>query len=363
MKTTFNSKELLKQVQSVGSLINPSAPLPILKSVLFNFENDKLQLVADNMEVRSSLETTAEFFGNYFTCLPYALLTTVLKALPDGPVDFEFGDLEVILKSASGGEYKIPVENGADFPKPKKEETEEKVCFNSMDLVESLKKALAFTGTDPIQWNYSVLVWITEEGTRIVGGTNQAVYEETLDVKGKEIQLLLSRNTVAYLISAIHTEEVIELSYVGNKAFFTLEGREISAILPNMKWPAYQTLFDRMQNDKKYIIEKDTLIPPLSRLSSVAVNKSSIIQFNFADDMLELAYSNSMLQYGAKENLKIDYTGGAIASGFPADQFLNVMKFTDGTGPVIMELSEEKKPCLITQEGKRCLIAAMKTVE
>lgn len=363
MKATFNSKELLKQVQSVGSLINPSAPVPILKTVLFSFENQKLQIVADNLEVRSCLDVQVEFFGNYFTCIPYALLNTVLKAFPDGPVEFEFDDKEVTLRSDNGGEYKIPVENATDFPKPKIDETGDKIQFNSMELLESLKKALSFTGTDPLLWVYSVLIWITDEGTRIVGGTNQAVYEEKIDVKGKEVQLLLTRNTVAYLINAIHTEEVIELSYIDNKAYFNLEGRQITAVLSNAKWPAYHKLFDLMQNDKKFIIDKDTLIPPLTRLSSVAVNRSSIINFNFEGDSLELAYSNSMLQYGARENIKIDYTGGSIASGFPADQFLNVMKFTDGDGPVVMELSEEKKPCLITQDGRRCLIAAMKPVE
>lgn len=361
MKTTFNSKELLKQVQTVGSLIKPNPPVPILSTVLFNFENDKLELVADNLEVRSKLEVKAQFFGNYFTCIPYALLTTVLKALPDGPVEFEFSDKEVTLRSDNGGEYKIPVDNGADFPKSKSEEAGEKIPFNSMDLVEALKKALAFSGTDPIRWSYAVMVWITKDWTRIVGGSDQAVYEEQLDVKGDEVQLMLSKNTVAYLTSAIHSEEVIEVSYTHNKIFFSLEGREIAAILHGVKWPEYHKLFDRMVNDKKYTIDKDTLLPPLSRLSSVAESRNSIIKFNFAGNNLELTYSNDLLQYGAKENIQIDYTGDGLNSGFPADQFLNVMKFSDGDDAVVMELSESIKPCLISQKGRRCMIAAMRT--
>lgn len=360
MNATFNSKELLKHVQSVGSFIKTNPAMPILATVLFNFENEKLQIIADNLEVRSSLEIDVEFFGNYFTCIPYALLTTILKAFPDGPVNFEFSENEVTLTSSAGGEYKIPLEDGTAFPKNKLEVAHEKVTFHSLELVESLKKALAFTGTDPLLWSYSVLLWIREDGTRVVGGTNNALYEEVLNVNGKEKQLLLSKNTVAYLINAIHTEEPIEFSYIDNRAFFSLEKRLISTILSNSKWPAYNAVFDKMQNNKKYIVDKDSLIPPLQRLSSFAETKSSIIQFSFAENNLELTYSNSLLQYGGKESLTIDYTGGNFSSGFPADQFLNVMKFTDGEDPVLMELSGETNPCLITQEGKRCLIAAMK---
>jgi len=357
MKLTVNSKEILKSVQLVGNLIKGSSPVPILDCILFNIQDGVLCLEADNTEVRSKYEMPVEFFGNYFTCIPYFLLVSMLKGFPDGPVDFEFSDKEVLLKAA-GGKYKIPLENATDFPKNKVEEASAAISYNSLEFIESLKKALAFSSNDLSQWDSTILITIDENETRIVGGTSKAVFEEALPVGAAPAKISLSRSTAAYLVSSISAEEPMAVSYTDNKVFFSLENRQITSIKPSAVWPEYKALFDRMVNDKIYKVDKDALLPPLKRLANITDRDQTIIKLSFNDNTLALEYVNDFKQYNATENLQVDYTGDALETGFPANQLLNILSFTHGE--TTMELSQPIKPCLITQGNIRCLIAAMK---
>jgi len=360
MKLTVNSKEILKAVQLVGNLIKSQSIVPILDCVLFNIEEGVLYLEADNLEVRSKYQMPVEFFGNYFTCIPYALLVNMLKGFPDGPVEFEFSDKEVLLISA-GGKYKIPLENAIDFPKNKHEDAAEAIVINSLELVEGLKKALVFLGNDLTAWDSTVLITIDEKETRIAGGTGKAFYEEVLPIGAAPAKIPLSKSTVAYLVNSVSIEETMAISYIDNKVFFTLENRLITAIKPSAPYPNYISLFDKMVNDKTYKIEKDTLLPPLKRLANITDKDQTIVKFSFKEDGLILEYANDFKQYNAVETLQIDYSGEELITGFPANQIISILNFTHGD--TTMELSLAAKPCLITQGSMRFLVAAMRPNE
>lgn len=359
MKITFNSKEILKHITTVGSCIKTPTTVPILENVLFDIDGTNLLLVADNSEVRSSLKLTITESEKYAACLPYDLLTSMLRSLPDGPVDFDFFDKEVIITQSGTGVYKLPVYNASDFPISNHTDAEEKIQVNSLDFIEMLNKAFSFLGNELLTFEHSVLVKIGEENTRIAAGTQKVFFEGVCDCKGKPVEITLLKGTVQYLTNSITSEEVMEISYTDNKVFFSLENRLITAVLANTKFPNYNALFEVLsdKNNKTYKINKDRLIPSLKRLSNVADNKSSIIKFDFEANSLTLSYSNPLFDYSGKETLEVEYAGEPIHTGYPADQFLNIMKQTGDD--VVMRLGEITKPALITQENMKILICGM----
>jgi len=358
MKLTINSKDILKALQTVGGLIKPQNTMPILDFIFFDLQPGKLFLTADNLEVRSTVELTVDFEQTHQVCIPFAMFTNILKGFPNAPVDLIFNEKNVQIKSATG-EYKIPI-NPADvggFPVSQKSEADNAVVFNSVELVEAVKKSYQFSDKSNADSLSTVLLWIEETGTRVVGCTKHIFYENSLEVTGPESKLLLSLSTAQYLTSSVVIEEDMEVRYGGNHIYFKLEGREISALLYDGKYPNYEVMFNKIVTDKSYLAAKEDLLPALKRIINITDKNSYAILFNFTDESLDLTFKHVALSLDAKESLKADYKGEPLSIGLNAYNVNSVLSSVDGL--ITMEFSKENLPCLLKADGVRCLLTPM----
>lgn len=362
MKFTVNTKDILKALQAVGGIIKSPNQMPILDNVLFILEGGKLQIIADNLEIRSTIEMPITAQDSLSVCIPYQDMVSILKGFPNAPIDFVFEDRHVLIQNLNGdkinGEYKIPTEKAEEFPKNKFELSGEKAAFNSLDFVEAIRKASAYIDDKSMNGMSNCLVWIRDIGTRIVGGNGFLVYECSLDVKGEEKKLLLSKSVVSYLAQSITEEEAMEISYTDNHIFFTLEGRQISAILGNIAYPDYETVFNKVQTNKTLNVDKDSLLPALRRLCNVTDKNSIGIEFNFNNESLEMSFRHVAQKCDAKENIAIDYEGEPLMISLNGNQVLGALQSLDGD--VKIKMSEPMKACMITGENTRCLTMPMK---
>jgi DNA polymerase-3 subunit beta len=365
MKFTINTKELLKSLQLVGGLIKSPNQMPILDNVLFDIKDGILKIVADNLELRSTIEMPVQVDGSHSTCIPYALLVNTLKGFPNTPVDLVFTDKNLLVQSAIdgkvSGEYKIPVDKAEDFPKNKFELAGEKVSFNSLDFVEAIKRTSVYIDENSMNGMSNLLVWIGEADTKIVGGNSFLVYEYTLPVTGPDRKLLLSKTVVTYLAQSITVEEPLEVSFTENHIFFTLEGRQISAILGNIAFPDYKAIFDRIASTKTYHVDRDALFPALKRLCNVTDKISVGIDFKFTGDNLEMSFTSVTQKCDAIENIKVEYDGEPFYVGFNGNQVKGALVSLEGDIKLMM--SEANRPALITADNTRCLTMPMKPTD
>lgn len=360
MKFTINTKDILKILQTVGSLIKSPNQMPVLDNVLINLTDGKLQVVADNLEVRSTAEMPVEFTGSYSTCIPYQLLIATLKGFPNTPVEFIFGEKVLTIQALTGdvvsGKYDIPMVAADEFPKNKFDISGDKTIINSLDLVECLKKSIHYIDEKSQNGMSNMLLWITPEGTKVVGGNTRLIYECSLpDVKGAERKLMLSKSVSLYLTQSIIEDGDIEISHNDNHIFLSMEGREISAVLGNLAYPKYEILFDKLTTDKTFHVESDSLMPALKRLCNITDKNSFGIDFYFDADTLEMTFNHIAQKCNAKEVLKVDYDGEPILIGLNATQLSAVFSSLEGT--IKMQMLDMKSVCLITGDNVRVLNA------
>jgi|GEM_PF-6887814 len=352
-KLTINSKDILKAVQVVGSLIKPQNTMPVLDNILFKINPGKLELVADNLEVRSCNEIDIESDFEHQVCIPFNLLSNILKGLTNGPVDFVFEEKSLNLKTTTG-EYKIPIapEDVKAFPADNFEEAEGSVTYNSLELVEAIKKAAAFA--DPANTNVlgKVLFW-TGDCTRIVGFNMHGGFEGTLDVKGPENKMLLTRGAATYLAASITENDDLVVTTTGNHVYFSIGKRKISAVLAAERYPNYEVHFNSDRN-KILKITKDEFSPVLKRLASVTDNTSHIVRFNFSNDTLEMNFAHSAREIKAKETIKVNYQGEPMLVGLSVNNINNTLNVFDEA--ISFEFSEANKPCVVTEGNTRCII-------
>lgn len=357
-KITIDSKTILKAIQSVGALIKSPNTMPILDTVLFEISENNLVLTADNLEVRSSLEVDIMSDEAFSYCVNYDLLVKVLKGLPNTPIDLVFSEKELLL-SYLNGEYKIPVVPSAEFPDNNSGKMSSSITVNSLEFCEAIKNASIFceTGNNLTSLS-SVLVWIRESDTRIVGGNGHVFFESKISAVGEDNELLLSKSVISYLIASLTTDEEVVINFNSNHVFISCQTKSISAVLGNLKYPKYEKLFHSTLTDKTYRVDKYSFVPVLKRILNVVDKNYSMIKMDFQGSKLEISYDNSSLQFTAKETIDSDYEGDSITIGFNSGYINNVISNCDGD--ITMSLSKPEKPCVIDAENIRCILAPLK---
>lgn len=359
MKLTINSKELLKAVSLVGSLIRTPHTMPILESILFNIESEKLTIVADNLEVRSQVEIPVKSEESLSVCMPYKLLSNILKGFANEPIEFDFQEKVVSIKSATGT-YNVPPVPAAEFPNNKKESEGESIEVNSYEFVRALKKATFFTDKDNSEMANinNVLIMIDTDGTKIVSTDKRVIFEYSLEATGQPQELLVSGSTALYLIQSITTDEQIKIYPSGNHVVINLEGRQISAVLSQGKFPNYQKLFDSIKTDKTLKIDRDIILPAMRRLYNITDQDNHTLVFSLKDNVLDLSFQHDLKKFDAVEKLACEYGGEEFRIGFNA-KYLNSI-LTAIEEDLTMELSTSNMPCRLSAENIRALMSPVK---
>jgi DNA polymerase-3 subunit beta len=353
MKLVVNNKEISKAVQTVGTIVKGAHTLPILDNVLIELQDKKLIFTSDNLEVRSKVEIPMDFEGEIKTCVPYKLLSNILKGFPNIPIEMVFDDKTLKLLSETGT-YTIPLVDPKPFPVAKEREIKETIKVNSTQLIDAIKKALLFTEKTNITNYHNVLISIKEEGTKIASTDGNVIFEYSMTAGGKSQDLTISRNIASHLIQVLSSNEDVDLSYSESHLFLTMKGKEINAILSSTGFPQYTRVFDLQNPDKKLTIDNSIIAPAIKRLYALTDQENQSVKFSIKDNLLELSFINQLQKYDAKETLPCEYTGEAIDIAFNANYINNMLTAIEES--IEMNITDGTKPCLFVAENIRAIV-------
>ena len=88
MKFIVSSTQLLKHLQQISGVINANTVLPILEDFLFEIENNKLTIVATDLETMMKIHMDIEAKESGRVCIPAKILLDSLKNIPEQPLTF-----------------------------------------------------------------------------------------------------------------------------------------------------------------------------------------------------------------------------------------------------------------------------------
>jgi DNA polymerase-3 subunit beta len=357
-KLTINSKEIFKAVQTVGTLIKGNHTLPILDNILIEFQNQKMVLTADNLEVRSRIEIPIEpNFPNVAICVPFKLLSNILKGFPNTPIEMIFDKMTLKIVTETGN-YTIPLVDASEFPASKEAEAKDTITVDATSLIDGLKKALLFTEKTNITNFYNVLIAITPDGTKIASTDGNVIFEYSLPSAGLTSDLTISRSVASYIVQTLSAGEEVELSYSDSFIFLSLAGKQINGILSNAGFPAYAKVFDSLSPDKKLTIDNSIIAPAIKRLYALTDHQNQAVKFSIKENLVELSFINQLQKYEAKETLPCEYIGEPIDIIFNANYINNMLTAIEES--IEMNITDKTKPCLFIAENIRAIVGPIK---
>jgi DNA polymerase-3 subunit beta len=354
VKVIVNSKEFQKALHTVGVVIKPPHPLPILDNVMIELSTGKLTLTGDNLEVRTKVSIDVINDVTLSTCVAYKLFSNILKGFPNEPIELIFQGNNITIKSQTGT-YNLPLVDAGHFPEPKAAELTGTMSINANQLADAIKKAILFADNSSNLTNCNnVLIDITPEGTKVASTDKNVIFEYSISANGKAKALAISRSVAAHLVQSISVVEDIDLSYSDSHVFIIMPNLEINAILSNTGFPDYKRVFDSIENDKSLSIDKVNIVPALKRLYAITDQDNQTVVFNIDGAQLNLSFNNTFQNYSAKETVTCEYEGEKITIAFKASYINTLIGSIEDD--IRMEMLSKEKPCVFRTKNIRAML-------
>jgi DNA polymerase-3 subunit beta len=151
MKFIVSSNQLLKQLQTLGGVINNSNTLPILDNFLFELQTDRLTLTASDLETSMSSSISVESDTSGTIALPARLLLDTLKTFPEQPLTFMVLENNTVEISANNGKYALAYVPGDEFPKAVHIKDPSKTVLMADILATAINATLFASGNDDLR--------------------------------------------------------------------------------------------------------------------------------------------------------------------------------------------------------------------
>lgn len=354
MKFEVASNMMLQHLQLIARVIASRSTLPILESVLFELEGDKLRLTAADMANRMSTELTVNNIGgeNGTFAVPERILLEPLKELPDQPIAFEVNtDSKAAQIAYSNGHYTFVVQDASTYPQ---------AAALSQDAITSVLPA------ESLMSGLSATLFATSQDERrpIMTGVYMDFFEDKLVFVGSDGQILvkqedanvrssqrsafcLPRKACLLLRSVLpKLEGNVQLTYDNNYLHIELGDYTLTARLLEGRYPNYNSVIPT-SNPYEVKVDRLQFLSGAKRVAIFSNPATSMLRMEFTPDGIRLSANDIDFSVAAEEHVAADCPADMnMRIGFKSDVFQTILQGMS-SDEVIMTLADQTRAGLI----------------
>jgi len=302
MKFIVSSSQLLKQLQTLGGVINNSNTLPILDNFLFELQTDRLTLTASDLETSMSSSIAVESDTSGTIALPARLLLDTLKTFPEQPLTF------------------MVLENNTDeFPKAVHLKDPSKTVIIADVLATAINSTLFASGNDDLRPVMSGVFFqfSTESLTFVATDAHKLVKYSRTDLKAESTAEFIMPKKALQILKGIlqGSEEDISIEYNETNAQFTFGSTSLSCRLIEGKYPNYEAVIPK-ENPNVMTISREPFLNSLRRVSIFSNKTTHQIRLKIAGAELNISAEDFDFSNKAEERLNCQYKGDDLQIGF-----------------------------------------------
>lgn len=353
MRFSISSAELKEQLQIINGAIGSNPVLPILEDFLFKVEENKLSIVATDLEtfITAELEVAAESDGS--VAIPARILVDTLKQLPTQPITFVV-DLETfaITITSAFGQYELAGEDGNDYPKLPIPDEVEKLEMPAVLLLEGIEKTLFATSNDDLRPAMTgVLMEINDEGTTFVATDAHKLvrYNFTEMQTNTSASLILPKKALNLLKNALaDSAGGVQIAFSKSNAFFEFDNQTVVCRLIDSRYPDYAAVIPK-DNTKVMSVVRQDFLNSLKRIANYANKTTNQVKLYITEKGLTIEAEDLDFSNKAREQMPCYFEGEDMMIGFNA-KFLIEMLGVIGGENIRLFLSTPNKAGILRQE-------------
>lgn len=347
---------LLKPLQAVTGIVEKRHTLPILSNVLIEQADERLNLLATDLEIQvsTSFENPQKITESYAVTTSARKLQDILRSLPEqADIGLEAQNNKLVVRSGKS-RFTLQTLPAEDFPKlPKAPNAAIKIKI-SQKVFKSLLLLVqyAMAQQDIRYYLNGMLLVLSGDVLKVVAtdGHRLAYASMQLSESVDSLEVILPRKAVQELVKLLNeTDEDVSVELAATQVKFSIQDVILVSKVVDGKFPDFTRVIPT-NYQKHFLIERSILQQALQRVAILSNEKFRGVRWTLTDGQLRISCTNTE-QEEAFEEIEIDYSGEALDIGFNVTYLLDVLanlssekvtcSFGDANSSVLITISED----------------------
>ena len=342
MKIKIAKNALLEGLQAVQNVVAVRSTLPILSNVLLSADKEQLYLTTTDLDVSVRCGVDADVGKPGTTTLPVRRLTSIIRELPDNPIEIDVDDKNVATVNCGSSYFRIIGLSEDEFPPLSKPDGDFGFHIEQGVFKEMLRKtAYAVSHDETRRVLNGVLLSFREGKLTMVAtdGRRLALVEHELEFpKEAERDMILPTKAVAELLHTLNDDEELQIFAKQNQVMFQFGRVIVWSTLIDGTYPNYRQVIPA-QCEQRVAIERESLLTALKRVSILVADGSSAMKMIFKNNQLEITLNTPDVGE-ARETVPIKYSGKEMSVAFNPEFMMDPLRNLT-SDEIYMELTDE----------------------
>ncbi len=361
---------LLKSLNFVQGIVEKKNTLPILSNVLLQLQNNKLSIVATDLDIVfydeiSEIKVVKE--GS--TTTSAAILYDILRKISsNAELKFDLKTQNKLSLKSENSDFNLLCLPTDNFPTFSDEFENQEIELNNNKFLKLLNKTkIAISNDDTRHYLNGIYLHITEGHGRIFL-TGVATDSHRLSSSSLEIEkptnfspIILPRKTVFQLCSLLaEINEKLTFQISENKIKFTLGNIKLISKVIDGKFPDYKKVVP-INNDKILTVLTNDFINSIERVTSVSLDRKEGVKLVINKENVQLSV-NSANSGDGNEVISAKFNSGNINISFNSKYLIDIaseiedknlkMNLKDSVSPVLVEDQSDKNSYFVIMPMK-----------
>jgi DNA polymerase-3 subunit beta len=351
---------LLKSLNFVQGVVEKKNTLPILSNVLLQLKNNKLSIIATDLDIIFYDEISdVKIVNEGSTTTSAAILYDILRKISSNTeLNFNLKSENKLSLKSENADFNLLCLPNDNFPTFADEFEGQEISLNNSRFLKLLNKTkISISNDDTRHYLNGIYLHLTEaHGRNFLTGV--ATDSHRLSSSSLEIgnindftSLILPRKTVFQLCSLL-TEDASQLTMqtTDNKVKFNLGNMKLISKVIDGKFPDYKKVVPT-GNEKTLVVSSKDFINSIERVASVSLDRKEGVKLVINKDNVKLSV-NSANSGDGNEIIKAEFNSDNLNISFNSKYLTDIasevedknvrMNLKDSVSPVLVEDFSDK---------------------
>lgn len=345
---------LLAPLQSVSGIVERRHTLPILSNVLLEKKDDRLTLLATDIEIQITTATDcAGSEGDGAVTVGARKLQEILRSLPDtSEVSLVLEDKRLQVR-AGKSRFSLQTLPADDFPRMTMSEGETRQFSITQKAFRQLlgKTQYSMAAQDVRYYLNGLLLLVEGTELRAVATDGHRLAYASVEIEADlpRQEMILPRKTVLELNRLlVDSDDLLNISLTSNQVRFSFGSVVLVSKLIDGKFPDYERVVPATLKNHM-TVGRQILMQAMSRAAILTNEKFRGVRVVLGENSLKLIAANAE-QEEAQEEIEVQYSGDVIDVGFNVGYLLDVLNNVH-TEEIQWSFNDANSSALITVPG------------
>ena len=370
MQFSIKRDVLLKSLNFVQGIVEKKNTLPILSNVLLSAKENKLSIVATDLDIifHDEIDEIKIQTEGSTTTSASILYDILRKISSNSNIDFELKSENKISLKSESSDFNLlclPVDN---FPSFADDFNNDEITLNKNKFLSLLNKTkISISNDETRHYLNGIFLHLTEANSRTfltgVATDSHRLSSSSLEIDSQQnfSSLILPRKTVFQLCSLFQEqEENITMQISENKIQFKIGKMKLVSKVIDGKFPDYKQVVPSNNTKSLVLLSKD-FINSIERVTTVSADRKEGVKMEISKEIVKLSVNSTNSGEG-NEVIKASYDSDELVISFNSKYLIDIaseiedkkikLNLKDSTSPVLIEDMSDKNSYYVVMPMK-----------